>query len=255
MTAVLAATRMHLAMVASRPIDAIALMTTPLLSVVFASVGRAAGREDFLVTAITGAGLIGLWVLTVNQTGDLISTDRWQGTLELLLAVPASLSSIVLGRLSAVVAIGTLAFAESYLVATVVFGASIEIHHPVIFAVTLLVTLVAIAGTACLLAPLFVLSRNTVLFEVVLTYPFYILGAVLFPVELLPEWLRPVSDVVFLSWSSQLLRDAAGAAPVAALPYRLGALLVLGLAAYVTGHLLTNLVVRRIRRDGTVGHA
>jgi ABC-2 type transport system permease protein len=246
---------MHLAMIASRPIDALALVTTPLLSVIFASVGRAAGRPDFLVAGVIGSGLIGLWVLTVNQLGDLIATDRWQGTLELLIAAPASLVGIVLGRLSAVVVIGTLAFPESYLVAHFLFGADIEIHHPVVFAASLLATLVAIAGTACLLAALFVLSRNMILFEIVLTYPFYILGAVLFPVWMLPRWLRPVTDVVFLSWSSRLLDDAVAAAPVRAVAPRLGALLALGVGTYLLGHRLTSAVVRRIRQEGTVGDA
>jgi hypothetical protein len=39
-----------------------------------------------VVAAVLGAGLIGVWVLAVNEVGELISTDRWYGTLELLMA-------------------------------------------------------------------------------------------------------------------------------------------------------------------------
>ena len=52
------------------------------------------------------------------------------------------------------------------------------------------------------MATVFVLARTAMLFTNALGYPFYILGGVLVPVAFLPGWLRPVSRLVFLSWSS-----------------------------------------------------
>jgi ABC-2 type transport system permease protein len=158
---------------------------------------------------------------------------------------------VILGRLCAVVAIGSLAFVESYVVGVVVFGASLPIHHPAEFALALLGVLVAILGTACLLAPLFVLSRVTVMFEVLLTYPFYILGAVLFPVELLPHWLRPVSDLVFLRWGADLLRSTAAPGPVHEYAARLLLVVGFGVASYALGSWLTARAVATVKVRGT----
>jgi ABC-2 type transport system permease protein len=252
MTAVLIGFRLQLAIVRRAPLEGVTLVTTPLLTIVFSSIGANAGQPAFLITAIIGAGLIGLWVLTVNQVGDIVAGDRWNGNLELLVASPASLATLVLGRTCAVVAIGSVAFAESYLTGTLFFGAHLVIHHPVVFALAFLASLVAIAGTACLLTPLFVLTRNTALYQTTLTYPFYILGAVLFPVSILPTWIRPVTHAVFLSWGSQLLRDATQVGPVHDVAGRLLMLLGLGAAAAAIGYGCTAIVVRRVKTTGTV---
>jgi ABC-2 type transport system permease protein len=115
--------------------------------------------------------------------------------------------------------------------------------------------LLSILGTACLLAPLFVLTRVTVMFEILLTYPFYILGAVLFPVELLPGWLQPVSDLVFLRWGADLLRATAAADPVEGFAGRLLLVVGFGAASYALGHWLTARVVAQVKVRGTAVRA
>jgi ABC-2 type transport system permease protein len=254
-TVVLAGMRLHFGLIARRPLKAVALLTTPLLTVIFSSIGRHSGREDFLVSAVVGAGLIGVWVLAVNEVGDLISAERWWGTLQLLLAAPAPLPVIVLGRLVSVVAIGSLAFVESYLVGMAVFGAALRIHHPTTFVLGLAATFVAILGTGSLLTPLFVLTRVAVMFEILLMYPFYILGAVVFPVRLLPGWAQPLSELVFLRWSSELLRDAAGPAPPAHAGPRILVILAFGVCSYLLGQRLMSRVVGAVRGRGTADQA
>jgi ABC-2 type transport system permease protein len=247
--------RLQLAIVRRAPLEGIALVTTPLLTIVFSSIGANAGQSSFLISAIIGSGLIGLWVLTVNQVGDIVSSERWSGNLELFVASPSSLAVLVLGRICAVIAMGSFAFVESYVTGTVFFGVHLVIRHPLVFVLAFVANLAAVAGTACLLTPLFVLTRNTTLYQSTLTYPFYIFGAVLFPASVLPYWLRPVTHFVFLSWGAQLLRDATQAAPVTDAAQRLLILLGLGAAAAVVGYACTGAVVRRIKSQGTVNQA
>jgi ABC-2 type transport system permease protein len=61
--------------------------------------------------------------------------------------------------------------------------------------------------------------------------------------------------LVFLSWSSDLLRDALSPAPVPDLASRLAVILVLGVAAYVLGLALVRRTVDRLRRTGSLTYA
>src|SRR4051794_15002937 len=59
---------------------------------------RYGGREDALPYAVVGAGVMGLWLSTAFITSYIVTTERWAGTLELVLAAPASLQLWIVGR-------------------------------------------------------------------------------------------------------------------------------------------------------------
>jgi ABC-2 type transport system permease protein len=75
------------------------------------------------------------------------------------------------------------------------------------------------------------------------------------PIALLPDWLESISRLVFLSWSSDLLRDALSPAPIADLAPRLLAILILGTAAYLLGVALVRRTVNRLRHTGSLSYA
>jgi ABC-2 type transport system permease protein len=100
------------------------------------------------------------------------------------------------------------------------------------------------------MAALFVLARNAVTFSNSASYPFYVLGGVLVPVSFLPHWVRPLSDVVFLSWSADLLRATLRAAPIHHFWPHLGMVLLLGACGYVVGLAALRVILVRVRQSG-----
>jgi ABC-2 type transport system permease protein len=116
-----------------------------------------------------------------------------------------------------------------------------------------IVTLGAMAGWSLLMSALFVATRTARTFQNTLSYPFMLLGGVFVPVDQLPQWMRPVARLVFLSWSSDLLRDAMAAAPVSSVAGRLAMVLLLGAAGLGLGLLTLRRVLRRVRATGTLG--
>jgi ABC-2 type transport system permease protein len=201
------------------------------------------------------SALITLWGTSLMIAGEIIDQDRWAGTLEATVATPTPLGVVVLGRVFAVVAIGSIAFVESWLAAAVLFGIVVPVPHPGWFLATLLATTVAMAGTATIMAAVFVLARSARTFQNSLSYPVYVLGGVLVPVALLPDWVQPLARVVFLSWSSDLFRDSLEVAPVATPVPRLLVVLALGAAGFALGHVMLRRILARVRESGSLDHA
>ncbi|MEE1831719.1 ABC transporter permease [Streptomyces sp. SP17KL33] len=231
------------------------ILISPFFSVIFLSIVDQAGRGDLMMSTVIGTGLMGIWFVAVYVAGGVILNERYMSTLQLVLAAPRSFTLVVCGRILPVVVIGAFSLVESGLIAHAAFGAPLTVKHPWMAGAAMLTTVYATAATATALSALFILSRNIHSLESIMTYPFYILGGVLFPVAILPEWVRPIARVFFLSWSSDLLRDAVTADNVDNVAQRFGAIIGLGTAALVIGILAVNYTVVRIRRTGAVSLA
>lgn len=255
MASFVGAFRFQLQVIRSEPDYLLPLLVSGLYAVVFLMIVRHAGREDLVSNALVAPVLIGLWGLSLNISGEIVDSERWNGTLELTIAAPAGLAFVVLARTLAVTALGLVVFVEIWLLARAGFGIEIVVRHPAAFALTLVATALAMAGTALTMAALFVLTRSARTFQNSLSFPFYVLGGVIAPVSLLPSWLRPLSGAVFLSWSADLFRGSLEPGPVARLPLRLAVLLVLAGLGFAAGRIALERIVRRVRSDGTVGFA
>lgn len=229
------------------------ILANPFFAVIFLGIIRAAGRKDLTAYAIVAPVLITLWGMALEISGDIVDSDRGLGILEGVVATPVGFPTAVSGRVLAVTMLSTVAMAETWLVARVGFGVDIDVHHPGALVATLVVTGLATAGTALVMAGLFVLARTARTFQNSMNYPVYLLAGVIVPVSYLPDWLRPIGRLLFLSWSADLLREALSPEPVRGLVPRLGVILLLGAAGLALGRATLHLVLRRVRALGTLG--
>jgi ABC-2 type transport system permease protein len=232
-----------------------AFVTAPLLTLVFLAIAMNAGRPDLAVHALVAPGLITLWSVALLVAGELVTQERDNGSLETLVAAPLSLAALLTGRIMAVTLVSLVGFAESWVVAWLLFGTVVPVSHPVVFIAALAATALAMAGTASVMSAVFVMTRSARTFQNSLNYPFYILGGVMVPVALLPGWLELVSRGIFLSWSADLLRDAVGPSPVSQVLPRLTMVLLLGTMGYGVGMFLLRRAVDRLRRTGSLSYA
>lgn len=242
--------RLQLSFFRNVPDSLIPLLTGPLFSVVFTMVLRHGGRGDLSGYAVIAPFYMSLWWFAVFSGGFVIQTERSERTIEYLVAAPVGFASVVVGRIATMMLAGAAAFAEVWLFGRYVLRADVTIHHPYVFAASVVLTLFAMTTTALFMANLFVLSRTAVTFSNSASYPVYLLGGILVPVALLPGWLRPISDVVFMSWSARLLRGSLTAGPVAGFSADLGMLALLGAAALGVATAFMSRILRNVRRTG-----
>ena len=251
----LAGARLELQIVRANPDTLIPFFIGPLFTIIFLTIVRHAGRTDLQPDALMAPVLMTLWWFALFQGGMLVSGDRWQGMLEWILAAPSSLAVVILGRIASIMVLGLLGFFEVWASGKIVFGVTIPFEHPLALALTLLATIFAMAGTTVVFAALFVLTRNAATFANSSSFPFYVLGGVFVPVAVLPGWLQPVTKVVFLSWSSDLLRASLKPAAIHDEWGRIGMIVLLGAASFALGRLVLHHVLRRMRASGELATA
>lgn len=251
----LAGARLEARLIRASPEALIPFFTSPLFTIIFLSIVRQSGRHDLQPDALMAPVLMTLWWFALFHGGTLVTGDRWQGLLEWILATPASLASVLLGRITVIMSFGLVGFFEVWAVARVLFGISIPFEHPAALALTLLVTVFAMAGTAVAFAAVFVLTRNPYTFTNSASFPFYVLGGVFVPIAILPGWIQPVSKAIFMSWSSDLLRASLKPAAVHDEWGRLGMVLLLGALSFLVGRIVLAHVVRRMQRSGELATA
>lgn len=251
MTAFLVGWRRQWDLVLNTPGYWTSLLTNPLFAIVFLAIMSNAGRDDLLGFAVLAPAFLTMWAMSLVISGEVVARDRDFGVLEATLAAPTRYASITIGRISLVTVVGMLGFVESWLVALVLFE-PIPIVHPLAFVTGVAASAFAMTGTALGMSALFIRSTSVRRFQNSLSYPFYVLGGVLVPVELLPAWIQPISRVIFLSWSSDLLRDSLGSDPVERLGFRLFMIVLLGGIAMAAGWWAVGRMENHVRETGEV---
>ena len=94
-------------------------------------------------------------------------------------------------------------------------------------------------------------GKTTRTYQNAIAGPLYLLGGVLVPVSFLPEFIQPVSRLIF--WSADLLRDTLQPGPIEDVAQRLGAIAALGSVGGAIGAALFGRLLTHLRREGTLG--
>ncbi|SEE35760.1 ABC-2 type transport system permease protein [Streptomyces sp. 2231.1] len=250
----LAGLRLQAALLRRSPGELHTLATVPLYTLILLAMTDDPTRPGIAANAVIAPMLMALWSLGLFTAGDLIDRDRYSGTLEPTVAAPAPLALVVGGRICAVTAAGLIAFVEAWAVG-LCFGVHLTLHHPLALLTGILASCLATGCTATMIAAVLVLTRRGRPYQNSLSFPVYLLSGIVLPISALPHWLHPVSRLIYLSWSADLLRSAFRPDAPRQLPAQLLALVLLAAAGLGAATLLLRRVLDRVRVLGTLGHA
>ena len=246
----LAGLKLEARLVRAHPDSLIPIITAPLFAIIFLAIVRENGRHDLQPDALMAPVLMSLWWVALQHGGNLVTGDRWQALLESTIAVPTSLASLLLGRITTIMFLGLVSFFEVWAIGVLLFGVPLTFEHPLALALTLVCTAFATAGASIAFASLFVMTRNAYTFTNSVGFPLYLLSGVFVPVAVLPGWIHPISSGIFMSWSADLLRASLKAPPIDDFWPRLAMVVLLGAASFVLGRIVLFHVLRRMRTTG-----
>jgi ABC-2 type transport system permease protein len=198
--------------------------------VVFATIAfyllRAGDQPGQLVYAAVGAGMLSLWGTTLSGSGRSLMLLRLEGMLELLVAAPASFLSVLAPITLATATVGLYGLGATLVWSWLLFDIPLHVEHPWLLVAAVPVTVFGLGMLGTVLGSVFVRFRYANAMTNLFDYPIWLLSGVLVPLDLLPEWARPLSWLLPPTWGVQAIRDSIlGGCPLAAI----GACLALGI--------------------------
>lgn len=209
---------------------------------------------DAAMFVVVGSGLTGLWSSLLFISGNSINFERWTGTLESLVAIPTPFTVVVFGKNLANVTQSLLSMVLGYGVATLAFGYSLEIGKPLLFAVSVLLAVIAFISFGLIIAPLFVMNPSVRAWQNSMEFPVYILCGFLFPVALLPGWTTPISYLLPPYWAAVALHGTStGGASLNETLFAWSMLILFSLVDLLIASRLFKLMLYKARADATLG--
>ena len=240
----------HLKMLSRSAFDGILGILWPLFFATVAFLMYRINSDDrTLLYASVGASVMGVWSSVSTSGSGVVQRERWQGTLELLVAAPVPMPVILLPITVAMATIGLLSMVVTLLWGRFLFGIDVNVVHPVLFLVALPVTVISVGAVGFLLSVTVVRYRSAWALGSALELPVWLVAGFLVPIGILPDWVRPLSWLLAPTWGVAAIREAAlGGNPVP----EIGLCLLVGAGYLALGVLAAESVVQSARQHATL---
>lgn len=209
---------------------------------------------EFGIFVVIGSGMTGLWSSLLFISGNSITWERWTGTLEFLVGQPTPVPVIVFGKNFAHVLQSLLSMVASYLLASIFFDFALDIQQPLLFVISLFLTVIAFVTFGLIIAPVFVLSPSVQRWQNAMEFPIFILCGFLFPIALLPGWTTPISYLLTPYWAARALHGtSSGGASTDEVFFSWGMLILFSVLYLFISRILFRAMIRKARIDATLG--
>jgi ABC-2 type transport system permease protein len=240
---------MHVKMLSRSRFDGLLGVLWPLFFATTAFLMYGAGDERALVSAAVGASVMGIWSSTSTAGAQAIQRERWQGTLELLAAAPTPFPVTIIPITLAMSTVGLYSMVATAVWGRLLFGISIDVAHPWLLLLAVVITVVAIGMFGFLFSVTVVRLRSAWTLGNMLEYPIWLICGFLVPLSLLPSWVHPIAWVLAPTWGVRAIREATlGGSPLPSLALAAALAATYGLTAI----LLSGRLLRSARRDATL---
>ncbi len=230
-----------------------AILVQPMIIAVLALFMLRGLGGDYAMFVVVGSGLTGLWSSLLFISGNSINAERWQGTLESLVAIPTPFEVIIFGKNLANVVQSLISMTSSYLLAALLFGYTLKMVEPLLFIGSVLLSVFAFISFGLVIAPLFIMYRGIQQWQNAMEFPVYILAGFLFPIALLPGWTTPISYILPPYWAARALHETStGAGDAEKVMMAWGMMLIFSVIDLFIASKLFKVMLYKARVDATL---
>ncbi|MDF2822139.1 MAG: type transporter [Clostridiales bacterium] len=190
-----------------RPMFRFCLIANPIVNTILLyEMFKNSNQDNFTTYIMLGAGLMGLWsCICFSSAGD-INRERFSGTLSLIFAAPVNFGMIIFGKVLGNTILSLVTLIISFLTAKILYHAPIMIESPGYLLLSLLATVICFIAISICIAYLLTLSRKTQLYMNCIEIPIIFVCGFVFPVDILPNWVLPISYSLSPTWAVKLIR-------------------------------------------------
>ncbi|HKM13809.1 MAG TPA: ABC transporter permease [Candidatus Methanomethylophilaceae archaeon] len=222
---------------------------------IFLSSGGTTIEGPVVLQAVLGGGVLGMWASSLFSSSSSVSFDRINGTFEPMIGSGTRIIYVLIGRSLWSTLIGLLNAFIVFFIAELMFGTGMQIENPILFFLTLLMTMLSLSSVGLLISSLFVLTRRGGIISSVLEYPLYVLSGALIPINKLPVLMRPISLTLAPTWGVDAMKysalsDCPGMLGVS-LTTNIFMCLALSAILILVSYLVMLYVERKVLKDGT----
>jgi ABC-2 type transport system permease protein len=163
---------------------------------------------QLLLRAAVASAVMVMWSQVVVGSSSSFDLMRQNGTLELMVAAPVPLLSVLAPVMLTSAAFGLYGLVVTLAWGRLAFGVPLEVVHPAAAAVSIPACVLAIGSLGLIVASTFVLYRAAFFLGVAMQYPVWIACGLLVPLSILPGWVGPVSWVLAPTWGFRAIDRA-----------------------------------------------
>ncbi len=167
---------------------------------------RDASPKMFALYVVLGSGAMGMWASALGGCSFSMMQERRWGTIVYTFTTPASQLWIAAGKSLVHAVVGLITLGEIALISALFLGIELTIASPGAFVMAVLLTILAFAVIGLFLNSFFMLTRSAGDWQNALSRFLYLFCGVMYPISVLPNWLRPISYVLAPTWSLQAIR-------------------------------------------------
>jgi ABC-2 type transport system permease protein len=210
---------------------------------------QGAPPETFALYVVLGSGAMGMWASVLGGCGYSMIWERRWGTIQYTFTTPASQLWIAAGKSLIHAATGLIVLLEVVIVTALFFGVQLTIGSPGAFLLATLLTILAFAVIGLLLNSFFMVTRSASHWQNALSRFLYVFCGAMYPISVLPDWLRPISYVLAPTWSLEATRLSVNAGALSSPAYltRIGLTLLLMAVYLLLAWYVQRVAERRLR--------
>lgn len=214
---------------------------------------RLYGTEGgFLGYAIVGTSMMSVFLASYGGFAGAIRGEQAMGTLEAILMTPASTTAVVVGSNLWGICYAILDAALMLTTGAAVFGLTFK-GSWLDAAIVVLLTNLSFASVGILSAAFAVVFKRGDPFRVLVSAASFLLGGVIYPVDVLPTWVQRFSFLLPITHGARALRGILlQGQPLANFSSELAVLGIFALIGIPASISLFGLAVRQSKRDGSL---
>ncbi len=210
---------------------------------------------DYFSFVIIGIALGGYFGIGLTGFASALRQAQTTGTLEAMMMTPTPVPLIIIGSASWSYAFTTFRVLVYLLVGSLLLGLNLQGANYLAAFITLLLSIIAFASIGILAASMIMIVKRGDPITALFGSFSHLAGGVFYPVEVLPNWLQTISNLLPITYGLRAMRLALLAdATWSEMAPDLLALLIFCFLLFPTSLFIFRYAVERARKDGSLTH-
>ena len=162
---------------------------------------------DYFSFVIVGIALTDYMSVSLDEFSDEISAAQVEGTLETLLVTPTSVYTVLFSSSLYSYFHTSLRVLVYMLLGVLLFGLKIHLTSILALVVLIILTIGSFVGIGLISAAFILVFKQGSPIPLLMTTASGLLGGVFYPVDVLPDWLEPVSQLLPITHALEAMRQ------------------------------------------------